>query len=223
MCEVELKNVSTVYEGERIPAIRNINLKIEKGEFVVIIGHNGAGKTTLLETINGLLEATKGEVYVFGRDIKENGAEIRKEIGYVPQEFFVDPLTPFLVKDVVLMSRIGKIGLFRNPSSEDYRCVEEALSFVGIEELKNKPIGKLSGGQIQKVMIARAIAQKPRLFLLDEPFSNLDHESREKMFEKIRMLNKKGVTVLLVTHNYNSMLEDKTFRIIKMREGEILC
>ncbi|GAG61394.1 unnamed protein product [marine sediment metagenome] len=129
---------------------KGINLKIKKGEFLCIIGPNGAGKTTLLETINGLLECTKGQTRVFGKTIKKFGCSIRKEIGYVPQEFGVDNFTPFIVKDVIMMGRFGKIGLLKSISNKDYLKVGKAIEAMEINELANRPIGKLSGGQLQR-------------------------------------------------------------------------
>ena len=98
---IELQNIETIYEGEKIPVIHDINLNIKNGEFVSIIGPNGAGKTTLLETINGLLHYTEGKGYVFGMEILKNKTEIRKETGYVIQNFEIDPLSPFLCKDMI--------------------------------------------------------------------------------------------------------------------------
>lgn len=217
---INLKNVETIYEGERTPVIKDISLKIKKGEFLTVIGPNGAGKTTLLETINGLLES-KGEVAVFGKDIKKFGTEIRKNIGYVPQDFSCDSLTPFLVKDVVLMGRFGKIGILKSPSKKDHEIVKKALDFIGISELEKKPIGKLSGGQLQKVMIARALAKEPEILLLDEPFSNLDLDSRADISEKISLLNEKGLIVIMVVHD-TSFIPERCKRILIMDNGNVI-
>ncbi len=217
---IKLKNVETIYEGERTPVIKNIKLEIKKGEFLTVIGPNGAGKTTLLETINGLLES-KGEVIVFGKEIRKFGSEIRKNIGYVPQDFSCDSLTPFLVKDIVLMGRFGKIGVLKSPSEKDHEIVKKTLSFLGISELEKKPIGKLSGGQLQKVMIARALGKEPEILLLDEPFSNLDLNSHSDISEKISFLNEKGMTVIMVVHDISSIPE-RCKRIVMIDNGNIV-
>jgi len=117
---IDLQNVETIYEGERIPVIYNINLTVKTGEFVAIIGPNGAGKTTLLETINGLLPYTSGKGFVFGKEISKYKTAIRKEIGYVIQNFEIEPLAPFLCKDIVMSGRSGKVGLFRFTSKKDW-------------------------------------------------------------------------------------------------------
>lgn len=224
MRAIELRNVSTVYEGERRPAIKDINLTIEAGEIVYIIGPNAAGKTTLLETINGLLPIFKGQALVFNMDVRKSGREIRREIGYVPQDFIVEPGEPYTALDVVLMGRFGKIGVINKPSREDKMKAIESMRLLGIEDLANKPIGKLSGGQQQKVMIARALAKEPKILLMDEPFSNLDPESREKVSEIVNCLNReRNVTVVIVTHDLRQILNSDHRRVIVMSNGRIIA
>lgn len=219
---IETNNVSTIYEGEKFPSLYNINLSISQGEFVCIIGPNGAGKTTLLETLNGLLPHTHGQIYIMGKNIKEKGIFIRKNIGYVPQEFTVDSLSPFLVKDIILMGRYGKIGLFKNISNKDHLLVEESLKTMGIEDLKNRPIGKLSGGQLQKVMLARVLAKKPLMLFLDEPFSNLDYHANYKAIRQITSAHDKNHwTTLMVIHDLNS-LPERCNRVIYLKDGKIM-
>lgn len=217
---IVLKNVSTIYEGEVIPSIENVNLTILRGEFITVIGPNGAGKTTLLETMNGLLQF-KGEITVLGMDLRRNGTKLRKRIGYVPQDFSCDSLTPFLVRDVVLMGRYGKIGLLKSPTEKDYRIATETMEFLSISTLQDNPVGKLSGGQLQKVMIARALAAEPDILFLDEPFSNLDLKSRSEVSEKLPSLNLKGLTMVMVVHDRSSIPE-VCRRIVTMESGEIV-
>jgi ABC-type Mn2+/Zn2+ transport system ATPase subunit len=218
---IHLKDVETTYEGEKTPVIHDISLEIDSGEFVAVIGPNGAGKTTLLEAINGLLEST-GEITVFEKDITHHGNEIRKNIGYVPQEFSCESLTPFLVRDVVMMGRYGKIGLLRSPSERDHAILMETLQFVGITDLETKPVGKLSGGQLQKVMIARALAKRPKILLLDEPFANLDTASRREIAEKFVTLQEGGVTIIMVVHDLSSV-PPQCRRVLKIENGTIVA
>ena len=219
---VILNDVDTIYEGEKIPAIKRINLKVKTKEFIGVIGPNGAGKTTLLETINGILSHTQGKVYVSGQDIKEFKYTLRKEIGYVPQEMAIDELCPFLVEDVVMMGRFGKIGMLKSPTSSDLEIVERTMSWVGIKDLAKRPIGKLSGGQLQKVMIARALAKEPEILLLDEPFGSLDVKASQEISEKICKLQADfGLTIIMVTHNIGSIPENCD-KIILMNNGEIV-
>jgi ABC-type cobalamin/Fe3+-siderophores transport system ATPase subunit len=218
---IKLENVSTVYEGERRPAIKGINLTIKRNELVYVVGPNASGKTTLLETINGLLPPFKGKVSVLGLDIQSNGRKIRCQTGYVPQDFMVKPGEPYTALDVVLMGRYGQIGFLHHPEDEDKKQAYEAMKLIGIEELAGRPMGKLSGGQQQKVMIARALAKNPKILLLDEPFSNLDPDSRGQIPSLItRLHEEKDLTTLIVTHDIHHML-DNCDRVIVVTGGKV--
>ena len=219
---IELKKIETIYEGERIPVIRDINLTVKPGEFIAIIGPNGAGKTTLLETINGLLGYTAGKGFVFGKEISKNKTEIRKEIGYVIQNFEMDPLAPFLCKDIVMSGRTGKIGMFRFASKRDWEAVRYSMGLVGMIDFACRPIGKLSGGEFQKVLLARALAQEPKLLLLDEPFSNLDFSARRQIEILLnRIHEQKQMTIVMVSHDL-SFVPSRCARVIVIDQGEII-
>jgi len=220
---LKVDNVSTIYEGEKRPAIKNIRLTVNAGELVYVIGPNGAGKTTLLDTMNGLLGHTKGEVSVLGMDLHKNAGKIRRHIGYVPQDFMVGPNEPFTALDVVLMGRFGRLGVITRPAKPDVEKAYEMMELLGVEDLADRPVGKLSGGQQQKVMIARALAKEPKILFLDEPFSNLDRDSRKAVMGIIEDLNSnEGLTTLIVTHETDSVIET-CHRIIAMVNGEILA
>jgi zinc/manganese transport system ATP-binding protein len=219
---IDLQQINTIYQGDKIPVIYDINLKVEIGDFVSIIGPNGAGKTTLLETINGLLEHTSGKGFVFGKKILNNKTEIRKNIGYVLQNFEIDPLTPFLCKDIVMSGRAGKIGMFRFPSTEDWDIVWQSLGTVGMIDFANRPIGKLSGGEFQKILLARTLAQQADLLLLDEPFSNLDFSARKQIETLLsRIHEKESNTIVMVSHDL-SFIPSQCNRIIVMDKGTII-
>jgi zinc/manganese transport system ATP-binding protein len=219
---ISLENVSTVYEGERRPAVRDVNLSLRKNELVYVVGPNASGKTTLLETINGLLPIFKGKLSIFGLDVQTQGRKIRREIGYVPQDFMVKPGEPFTAYDVVMMGRYGKIGFLNRPNETDNKKIMETMMLLDIEDLARRPMGKLSGGQQQKVMIARALAKDPKILLLDEPFSNLDPESREKIPSFVsRIHRERELTTIIVTHDVHGMLE-MCRRVVVMSEGRIL-
>jgi zinc/manganese transport system ATP-binding protein len=219
---IKLEDVSTVYEGERRPAIKGVNLTLKRNELVYVVGPNASGKTTLLETINGLLPTFKGKVSVFGLDVQNHGRKVRCEIGYVPQDFMVNPGEPYTALDVVLMGLYGQIGFLHQPEEKDRKKAVEAMRLLGVEELVNRPMGKLSGGQQQKVMLARAIAKKPTVLLLDEPFSNLDPESRAKIPSLItRLHEEKELTTLIVTHDIHHMI-DQCHRVVAISDGRIM-
>jgi zinc/manganese transport system ATP-binding protein len=219
---IRLEDVSTVYEGERRPAVKNVNLTINEKELVYVVGPNASGKTTLLETINGLLPAFKGTISVFNLNLQTQGMKARCEIGYVPQDFMVEPGEPYTAFDIVMMGRYGKIGVLRRPDKNDKEKAIKAMRLLDIEELSHRPMGKLSGGQQQKVMIARALAKEPKILLFDEPFSNLDPESKERIPSLIsRLHEEKGWTTIIVTHDVHGLLKICR-RVLVMNNGRIL-
>jgi len=219
---IELNQVDTIYEGEKIPVIHDINLTVKKNDFLSIIGPNGAGKTTLLETINGILPNTAGEAKVFGKQIKNHKNTIRKHIGYVIQNFEIEPRAPFLCKDIVMSGRSGKIGLFRFPSKKDWDVVWKSMGLVGMIDYANRAVGKLSGGEFQKILLARALAQEPDLLLLDEPFSNLDFSARNQIEILLnRVHDQYQTTIVMVSHDL-TFLPERCNRVIVMDKGSIV-
>ncbi len=219
---IRLQSIETIYEGERAPVISDITLSVRAGEFIAIIGPNGAGKTTLLETINGLLPYVSGRGYVFGKEIAKHTTAIRKDIGYVIQNFELDPRAPFLCKDIVMSGSTGKKGLLRFPSKKDWDVVWTSLGLVGMIDFARRPIGKLSGGEFQKILLARALAQEPKLLLLDEPFSNLDISARRQMEILLnRIHEKKSMTILMVSHDL-STVPSSCKRILVLDKGTII-
>jgi len=219
---IELINVCAVYEGERIPTLHDITFTVEEGELVAIVGPNGVGKTTLLEVVNGLLPITTGEVTVLGELVCPSSHRLRQEIAYLPQDLFFGPSTPFLAKDVVLMSRFAKVGPFRFPSKMDRALVAEAMSSVGILDLVGRPIGRLSGGQQRKVLLARVLAKRPRVFLLDEPTTNLDPESKEEISRLVLQIQHElSLTTLVVSHESGPLLEEAD-RVLNLARGRLI-
>jgi zinc/manganese transport system ATP-binding protein len=217
---IRLENVYTAYEGADRPTLTDISFSVGRGEFVVVGGPNGAGKTTLLETINGMLPITHGTATVCGHDVRGDGVQVRCRVGYLLQNFAFDPLTPFTVEEVVLMGRFGMIGLIRKPRKEDHEAVEKALHLLGIGDLAKRPIGKLSGGQQQKVLLAQNLARDPQVLLLDEPFSNLDMFARESINKLLSRLVASGIAVVIVSHAFDD-LPDCRVRVVVMHDGRI--
>jgi zinc transport system ATP-binding protein len=182
------------------PVLNRVSFLIHAGDFLALIGPNGSGKTTLLKIILGLLKPDQGVIRVFGSPINEFKNWFR--IGYVPQKAtHIDPLFPVSVKEVVAMGLLsGKKDLRLSKRSESIK-LEKALSVVGLEDLKDWRIGKLSSGQQQRVFIARAIVNQPEILFLDEPTTGVDTRTHEYFYEMLDDLNKKeGITIVLVTH-----------------------
>jgi len=215
---VELENVSTYYYGEKRPAIRNVSLRIPAGALVLITGPNGAGKTTLLETIIGILKARRGRIRVFDYEVPREAAKVRRMTSYVPQDFMKPPAEPFTAREVVAMGLSSLRPLGRLEES-DWNRVDQVLELLGMSEHSEKPFGKLSGGQQQKIMIARALVRDPKLLLLDEPFSAVDRESRQLISRRIfpKLLNR-GCTILFVSHHPEPGLLEPDV-IVELQEG----
>ncbi|MFN2340269.1 MAG: metal ABC transporter ATP-binding protein [Halanaerobium sp.] len=191
---VELKNVSVKY-GD-LDALKNVSIKVEEGSFLGIIGPNGAGKTTLLKVILGLIKP-EGEVEIFGRP----QSQAVDKIGYVPQVSNFDRSFPISVLDVVLMAKLGgKVRFFHQYKKEDIKQAEAVLDQLNLLHLKDRQIGKLSGGQLQRVLIARGLAVEPEILLLDEPTASVDARSTSQIYELLKELNEEK-TIIVVTHD----------------------
>ncbi len=202
---IELVDISLAYPGrngtpER--ALTGISVRINAGERVAVVGPNGAGKSTLLKLIAGTLKPSEGRIDVYG-----HGPAGHICIGYVPQAQQIDRNFPVNVEDVVMMGRIGQIGLFRWPRKRDWDHVRRSLEAVDAVHLGRRQIGELSGGQLQRVFIARALAQEAEVLLLDEPLAGLDIPSQGKMVEILDRLRGDHVTVLVATHDLNLATE----------------
>jgi zinc transport system ATP-binding protein len=196
---IRLDHVWFSYGNDHV--LKDVSLTIQSGDFVGVIGPNGGGKTTLLRLMLGVLEPARGSVELLGGAPRKT----RMQVGYVPQETSSNILFPISVFDVVLMGKMGKRGLFHSFTKEDREQAGETLSELNIYPLKNKNIGDLSGGQRQKVLLARALVGKPRILFLDEPTASIDTQGQDEIYEHMRVLNDGGTTVLLVTHNVGAV------------------
>ncbi|MDF1512264.1 MAG: metal ABC transporter ATP-binding protein [Anaerolineae bacterium] len=194
------EDITVKYNGHL--ALDSITFELRAGEQVAVVGPNGAGKSTLIKTIAGIQPPNGGKISVYG-----HGPEGHICIAYVPQRSAVDWNFPVTVSDVVLMGRIGMLGLFRHPGKRDYAYVRECLDRVGITDLAKRQIDQLSGGQQQRMFIARALAQQAELMLMDEPLTGLDLPAQEGIFEVLNKLREHNVTVVLTTHDLNQAAE----------------
>ena len=191
---IKIDDVSFEYNGNLV--LDSVNLKVHERDFLAIVGPNAGGKTTLLKIILGLLKPAIGSVRVFGLP----PVKARSRIGYMPQYVTLDPLFPVTVLDVVLMGRLGNGKRFGFFGKADREAAEEALIKVELQNVKNRSFSELSGGQHQRVLIARALVTNPDLLLLDEPTSNVDAVVETELYELLNHLNEK-MTVVLVTHD----------------------
>lgn len=195
MNAVEIRDLNVGYND--ICILKDININIEDKEFVAIIGPNGGGKTTLLKTILGLVKPSKGNIKIYGSKLENKN----KSIGYVPQFSKFEKTFPIGVFDVVLMGRLkSNIKVFHSYSKKDIEYAQNIMNMLDIYDIKDKQIGQLSGGQLQRTLIARALCMEPKLLLLDEPTASLDEQSKINVYSILKKLNK-NMTILMVTHD----------------------
>ena len=196
---LDISNLNVFY-GEDC-ALKDINLQVEEREFLAIIGPNGGGKTTLLKSILGLVQPDSGEIRIFGR----SGESARRSIGYVPQFSRFDRKFPISVEEVVLIGRLsGRSAWFSRFSRQDRQLVDSLLERLEIADLKHRQIGQLSGGQLQRVLIARALAVEPQILVLDEPTASVDSASKTRIYDLLKELNQE-MTILIVTHDLSAV------------------
>ncbi len=196
---IELQNVNAGYGSDMV--LQNINLAVKRGDFLGIIGPNGSGKTTLLKIILGILTPKTGTVTLFGK----NSAEFSgwQKIGYVPQKAGSNLMKfPITVWETVSLGRLTRSRWIDFERPIDTRAIENALQSVDMLSHKHRLLNELSGGQVQRVFIAKALASHPELLVLDEPTVGVDTESQAKFYELLKSLNReKGLTLILVSHD----------------------
>ncbi len=195
---VRLEDVWVQYN--HVPVLESINLSIKQNDFIGVIGPNGGGKTTLLKVVLGLVSPRRGTVSVLGR----SPAESRHYLGYVPQHGIFDREFPISVWEVVLMGRLSTSRLFRRYSRTDRQAAEDALRVVDMLQYKDRQIGKLSGGEQQRVFIARALVSHPKLLLLDEPTASVDPAMQAEFFELLEGLRSE-MAIILVSHDISAV------------------
>jgi zinc transport system ATP-binding protein len=192
--DIVLEDVSFAYDG--VPALENVSLEVESGEFMGLVGPNGGGKSTLLRIVLGLLTADTGRVTVLGK----SPVHARGELGYVPQFASFRRDFPVTVEETVLLGRLGRTRTMLGYCPRDRALAIDAMNETGVVELRARPIGTLSGGQLQRVLIARALAGEPRVLLLDEPTANIDLRAEVDIFDLLKTLNAR-MTVVVVSHD----------------------
>ena len=217
---VNVINLSYSY-GTR-PVLKNLTFSVPKGDFFIIIGPNGSGKTTLMKVISGILKPQKGRLEILNRSIGHyNLKALARTIAFVPQMVTVD--FPFTVIEMVLMGRSPYLGMLGLEHEKDMEIAKQAIAFTGVEHLTHRKLDQLSGGEQQRVFIARAICQEPDVILLDEPTASLDLAHQVRVMDLMEKLKaEKGVTVVMVSHDVNlaAMYGDQ---LLLLSNGQIVC
>lgn len=199
---INIDNISVKYG--RIEALRNLSMKVELGDFIGIVGPNGGGKSTLLKTILGLIKPYEGTITYTGTTLKKTNLRM----GYVPQVSTINRSFPITVNDVVLTAKLPiKTNIFHHFSDKDKSEVLKILDSVGLKHLADRQIGDLSGGEFQKVLIARAIMTDPDILLLDEPTAMIDIKTQKQIYTIIKKLSG-FMTIILVTHNVKDITKE---------------
>lgn len=212
-----VENVSFAYDKN--PVLRDVSFRVEKGEFLSVLGPNGVGKSTLFRCILGALDGYHGTISVDGQEIRTlSHRERARRIAYIPQTH--RPTFGYTVLDTALMGTTRQLSPFQQPRREQIDIAHEALERMGIDHLAERNFGQLSGGEQQLVLIARAIAQQSDILVMDEPTSALDYGNQLRVLQQVRDLSREGYMVLLSTHNPQHAL---TFadRVLALHEGTV--
>ena len=192
---LNIKNLHVSYQDTE--ALSNISLSVSSKKIVGIVGPNGAGKSTLIKAILGLVPIDSGQIKLYGQSLNQ----VRNKVAYVPQRAQIDWNFPIVVKKTVLLGTYPNLGLFKRPKRKDKEWAMECLKKVGMEDCANRQIGELSGGEQQRVFMARALAQKADCYFLDEPFVGIDVTSESIIVNILRELRNAGKTIFVVHHD----------------------
>ncbi len=217
---IHIKNLRAGYADKEI--FKGLNLTFSPAEFVSILGPNGAGKSTLLKLINGYMKADSGEILIAGKRVdKWAQQDLAKIVTYIPQENFIQ--YNFSVEEIILMGRFPFISIWQNYSSRDRDIVEKIIQDLDLQQLRHKFINQLSGGEKQRTLIARAIAQDSDYILLDETFSHLDINHQIEILNIMKDLHiQKGKSIIMVSHNIN-LSANYSQRMIALKDGKLIA
>lgn len=196
---VEIRHLTVTY-GEEL-AVDDLTFSVGSGVLFGIVGPNGSGKSSTLKSMIGEVQPAAGTLRFFGEPLARN----RPRVAYVPQRSAVDWDFPITVQDVVSQGRFPHLGLFRRMTLDDKKIVDESLERVGISNLSSRGIGELSGGQQQRTFLARALAQRADIYLLDEPFAGVDAATEAAILDVLRELRDRGATIVVVHHQLESV------------------
>lgn len=218
--KLEIKNAAFSYKNDR-RIFEDVSFEVNSGDVVAILGPNGAGKTTLLKCILGILKLEEGEALLDGKDIRKiPERELFKKVSYVPQA--KNTTAGYTVLDTVLIGLAAELSVFKSPGEAEVERAKEALRELGIEHLIDKHCNRISGGELQMVLIARALISNPEVLILDEPESNLDFRNQLIVLDTLTKLSKRGIACIFNTH-YPSHALQRANKAIILSEGHTVC
>jgi ABC-type cobalamin/Fe3+-siderophores transport system ATPase subunit len=217
--KLDLDEVTVGYKG--VPVLKDVSFSLNAGEVLCILGPNGSGKTTLFKTIMKLKQPIIGKVFIDGDDISSWPFDkIAGYIGYIPQNY--SPVFSYTALEMVLMGRTPRLGMWSIPNAKDIEVAVESMRSLNILHLKDKAFTKISGGERQLVLIARAIAQRTKLLIMDEPTNNLDFGNQALILSQIKMLTQKGMGVIMVTHAPEHAFL-YAHKVLMVKDGHVLA
>lgn len=218
---IEVKDLTFYYDDE--PVLAGVNYHVDAGEFVILTGENGAAKSTLVRSTLGLLKPTKGNITI----AKKNTEGGKLSVGYIPQQIASFNVGfPSTVLELVRSGRYPKGRWFKKLTERDHEHVKKALKAVGMWDMRNKRIGELSGGQKQRISLARIFATDPDLFILDEPTTGMDEESRNNFYRLLRhSAHQHGKAILMITHDHEDIKQyaDRQIRLVRKEDSQWRC
>jgi cell division transport system ATP-binding protein len=216
---IKFEEVSRIYDGQTRAALANINIEIEKGEFVFLVGGSGSGKSTLMKLILREFRPTTGRIYVSGKDVaalpERKIPALRREIGMVSQDFRLLPGKTVFENVAFALQVIGK------PRSLIRKVVPETLELVGLADKTGRRPDELSGGEQQRVAVARAFVNHPKILLADEPTGNLDPETSVGIMKLLDRINRSETTVVMATHDW-AMVDQMRKRVVELESGHVV-
>ena len=214
---IRVDDLSFAYGDRQV--LRNVSFSAESGDFLAVLGPNGVGKSTLFRCVLGILKGYTGKISVNGRNIRElSRREMAGSMSYIPQNY--GTAFAYSVLDTVLMGTTHELGTFSSPKDSQIRQAREALARVGIADLEDRIFTRLSGGEQQLVMIARALSQRAELLMMDEPTASLDYGNREKVLTLLKDLTAQGYSVILSTHDPQHALTYSS-RVLALHDGAV--
>ncbi len=216
---IEVKNLSFAYDKELV--LDDISFELEPGQLVAVLGPNGAGKSTLFKCLLNLLKKYQGEILLDGQNIRQmNRKDIASVAAYIPQS--ETPAFNYTARETVLMGTTGTISALQMPGEEQFRIADEAIDYLDIGYLAERGVEEISGGERQLVLLARALAQRAKVLIMDEPTANLDYGNQQHVLKHIKKMANEGYTILLSTHNPEHALQYAT-HILAIKNHKVLA